>query len=384
MSALRFTITGRSASTHARTGLVETPHGAFRTPAFAPVGTKASVKGLTPAMIRATGAEIILNNTYHLMLRPGEELIRRLGGVHTFMRWEGPILTDSGGYQVFSLAHINRIGEDGVTFKSVVDGSDVHLTPQRAVEVQNALGADIIMAFDDCPPASREEITESDYRQRVEQAIDRTARWLERCIAAHQRPEEQALFGIVQGGLDPQLRLRSLEQVCAFDLPGFAVGGVAVGESREDIARVVEFTMPRLPENRPRYLMGVGYEWDLYTAVRAGCDLFDCVLPTRNGRNANAFTAQGPLRLRNARYAEDQLPLEAECPCEACRAGYSRAYLRHLFMAGEMLGPILVSLHNITYFQRVMAALRAAIATDEWKGLHRQFPRVLGPARAET
>lgn len=393
---LQFDILARCPQTQARLGRVTTPHGAFDTPAFMPVGTRASIKGVLPHLVAQTGAQIVLNNTYHLMLRPGSELIQRLGGVHRFMNWGGPILTDSGGFQAFSLADTNKVDDDGVTFKSVVDGSSVRLTPERAMEVQNQLGADIIMALDDCPPAeSPGEQTGPgraaaarravDHPARLRIANERTIRWLERCKAGHVRSADQALFGIVQGGTDLERRTHSVSQVCGIDLPGYAIGGVAVGESSADIARVVRHTAPLMPGDKPRYLMGVGYERDLLAAVLAGVDMFDCVLPTRNGRNANAFTSTGQIRLRNAVYAEDTRPIEPGCDCAACNpAGcgwptaeglpFGRAYLRHLFMVGEMLGPILVSLHNLRHFQRFMADIRATIATGGWGPLVARWP----------
>ncbi|MCP4760019.1 MAG: tRNA guanosine(34) transglycosylase Tgt [Planctomycetes bacterium] len=395
---LRFEIDAVSASTQARVGRVHTPHGSFATPAFMPVGTRASVKGLMPEQVRATGAEIILNNAFHLMLRPGDDLIGSLGGVHEFMRWDGPILTDSGGFQAWSLADTNTLNDDGITFKSMIDGSRIHLTPERAIEVQNNLGADIIMAFDDCPPSvdsserlreRRPELAEAherqvgeDHHRRLASAVDRTAQWLERCVAAHGRRDEQALFGIVQGGPNEALRRRSAELVTAFDLPGYAIGGVAVGESPHAIATTVAMTAPLLPQDRPRYLMGVGYERDLVSAVRAGVDMFDCVLPTRNGRNGGIFTPHGRLQIRNARFREDLSPLVEGCDCEACSGGFSRAYLRHLFIAGEMLGPILLSLHNIRHFERLMVDIRRAIRDDAWSSLAQAWPVLDVPAVA--
>lgn len=378
-----------------------------------PVGTRASVKGLLPHLVAQTGAQIILNNTYHLMLRPGESVIRRMGGVHRFMNWAGPILTDSGGYQAYSMADSNSVDDDGVTFKSIVDGSKVRLTPERAMQVQNDLGPDIMMALDDCPPpadpAGADSLPEHgdprlsrvvrrdagrrgyDHAQRLEIANERTVRWLERCKAAHARPSEQSLFGIVQGGTDLARRTWCAERITAIDLPGYAIGGVAVGESSAAIADVVRHTAPLLPDARPRYLMGVGYERDLLAAVRAGVDMFDCVLPTRNGRNANAFTRTGQVRLRNAAFAEDPRPIEPGCDCAACNPGangwatpeglpFSRSYLRHLFMAGEMLGPILVSLHNLRHFQRFMADVRLVIASDDWEGLLSRWPVAIAPS----
>ncbi len=391
----------KAKSGHARTGRVETLHGGFDTPAFMPVGTRASVKGILPHHVRQGGAEILLNNTYHLMLRPGSELIREMGGVHRFMNWDGPILTDSGGYQAYSMADINAIDEDGVSFRSILDGSMVRLNPEIAMRVQNELGPDIMMAFDDCPPSVdpdsavvnqtrlaiaaargiKKRKADYDHQARLTIANERTVRWLERCKSAHGRPNEQSLFGIIQGGADLAMRDWSIERICNIDLPGYAIGGVAVGESTEDIARIVRHTAPKMPEGKPRYLMGVGYERDITMAVLAGVDMFDCVLPTRNGRNANAFTCEpgrnGQLRLRNAQFARDSLPIEPGCDCQACDPashgwltvdgrGFSRGYLRHLFQAGEMLGPILVTLHNLRFFQRLMDDLREAILSDDW------------------
>jgi len=369
----------------ARLGRVHTPHGSFDTPAFMPVATAAAMKGLTPAQVRGTGSQIILNNAYHLLLRPGGERLERFGGSRRFMRWDGPMLTDSGGYQAYSMSDTNELDEDGVTFRSFVDGSKVRLGPESSMRVQNQIGADIIMAFDDCPPAAlpgegaderRAARTRrvEDHVRRLREAHERTLRWLERCIRAHARPQDQALFGIVQGATDLDLRKRSVEATCSFDLPGFAIGGVAVGEGTDAIRSVVEFTAPLLPDAKPRYLMGVGYERDIVMAVAAGVDMFDCVLPTRNGRNANAFTREGPIRLRNACHADDPRPIDPTCDCEACAGGFSRAYLRHLFQAEEMLGPTLVSIHNIRHFQRLMLSIRTAIREDAWDGLLAAWP----------
>ncbi len=385
MAALHFEILARSQANHARLGRVTTPHGSFDTPAFMPVATAAAMKGLTPAQVRGTGSQIILNNAYHLFLRPGGDRIAAFGGSHRFMRWDGPILTDSGGYQAYSMSDTADLDEDGVTFRSFVDGSKVHLGPESSMRVQNQIGADIMMAFDDCAPAALPEDGADerrvartrrivDHARRMEEAHQRTLRWLDRCVRAHARPADQALFGIVQGGTDLDLRRRSVEGVCAHDLPGFAIGGVAVGEGPDAIRRVVEFTAPLLPSDRPRYLMGVGYERDIVMAVAAGVDMFDCVLPTRNGRNANAFTRTGPVRLRNARFADDPAPIDPTCDCDACAGGFSRGYLRHLFMADEMLGPTLVSVHNIRHFQRLMMDIRSAIREGAWAGLLASWP----------
>ncbi|MCH2144392.1 MAG: tRNA guanosine(34) transglycosylase Tgt [Phycisphaerales bacterium] len=381
--SLSFTISARTTTNAARLGRVETPHGGFDTPAFMPVATAAAMKCLTVEQVRSTGSQIILNNAYHLMIRPGDERVAAMGGSHEFMRWDGPILTDSGGYQAFSMADINSIDEDGVTFANFVNGSKVHLSPERSIQVQERIGADIIMAFDDCPPSREEECINPEkrvrlkgmtHRQRLEIATDRTARWLERCIAAHQRRDEQALFGIIQGGTDPDLRQRSVEQVCAFDLPGFAIGGVAVGESPEQIEEVVRTTAAMMPDDKPRYLMGVGYERDIVRAVAAGVDMFDCVLPTRNGRKAYAFTREGSLRLKNARFAEDPGPIDPRCQCPVCASGYSRAYLRHLFMADEWLGQTLTSLHNLCHYQSLLLDIRRAIRDDSWSALAEGWP----------
>lgn len=414
---LRFERLARCPRSGARLGRVSTPHGTFDTPAFMPVGTRGSVKGVPPSMLAETRSQICLANTYHLLLRPGPDAVARLGGLHPFMGWPGPILTDSGGYQAYSMADLNAVDDDGVTFKSIIDGSMVRLTPERATQVQNALGADIIMAFDDCPPsetartggpeegggaqptvadprlsrASRRDRVRSvgEHAERIKVANERTIRWLERCAAAHERRSDQALFGIVQGGVDLDARTWSAARVTGVDLPGYAIGGVAVGEGFEHIVRVVRHTAPLLPEGRPRYLMGVGYERDILAAVLSGVDMFDCVLPTRNGRNACAFTPTGPVRLRNARYADDAGPLDPACDCRACATGpdgtgpFSRAYLRHLFMAEEMLGPTLVSIHNIRHFQRFMGAVRQTIADSAagqagcWEGLAARFPVAL-------
>ncbi|HIA71109.1 MAG TPA: tRNA guanosine(34) transglycosylase Tgt [Phycisphaerales bacterium] len=381
----------KSKENAARTGTVTTPHGSFRTPAFMPVGTRGTVKGLTPQQIRATGSDIILNNAFHLMLRPTDKRIAELGGVHAFMKWNRPILTDSGGYQAWSMADINTIDEDGVTFKSYIDGATIRMTPEFSIEIQNNLGADIIMAFDDCPSSVEPQsqnlarrrhalttrdgvLTENQHELRLLQSLDRTARWLERCDVAHQKKDIQALFGIVQGGVNLDLRARSVEQVCNVDLPGYAIGGVAVGESPEKIVEVVKFTANLLPEEKPRYLMGVGYERDLVAAVASGMDMFDCVLPTRNARNAHAFTKNGHLNLRNACFKDDIGVIEEGCTCASCAAGNSRAYLAHLFKCKEMLGGTLLSIHNIHHFQSLMIDIRLAIEDNSWSALPKRWP----------
>ena len=356
----------------ARLGRVNTPHGPFDTPAFMPVGTQGGLKGLLPDQVAAAGAQCILGNTYHLMLRPGEATVAALGDLHRFMAWPGPILTDSGGFQVFSLAELNEITDDGVTFKSHVDGASQHLTPERSMAVQNALGADVIMAFDECPAADAPLAYHAD-------AVGRTLRWAKRCASAHARPDAQALFGIVQGGQDRQLRTQCAAELVAMDLPGYAVGGLAVGEGFDAMAAVLGHTCPQLPAGKPRYLMGVGFPKDIVMGVAAGIDMFDCVMPTRNGRNGSAFTAGGTVRLRNARHARDGGPIEDGCDCVACRQ-FTRGAVRHYFFAGEMLGPILVSLHNIRFYQRLMRDVRAALRDGRFDDFRRTDPRAaLGP-----
>lgn len=319
-----------------------------------PVGTQGTVKGLTIDQVAATGAEMILGNTYHLALRPGPDTVRRLGGLHAMCGWKGPILTDSGGFQVFSLGDLNEVDEQGVTFRSHVDGRVVELSPERSIAIQEALGSDVAMVLDHVVglPASRPV---------VEEAMGRSIRWAERCLDARRRPD-QALFAIVQGGLDRSLRQACADELTAMPFDGFAVGGLSVGEPPAEMYRVTELTTDRLPDDKPRYLMGVGRPIDLLECILRGIDLFDCVMPTRNGRNALAFTDDGKVKLRNAIHKEETRPLEEGCPCLACR--HSRGYLRHLFVAGEMLGPILVSHHNLTFYQRVVREAREAIAQD--------------------
>lgn len=353
--AVQFEVLARCG--RARLGRLITPHGVVETPAFMPVGTQATVKGLLPEQLRAAGVQILLANTYHLALRPGAELIAQLGGVHHFMAWHGPILTDSGGYQVFSLAAIRRISDKGVEFRSHLDGSLLELTPERAMEIQELLGSDIAMCLDECPPYDAPESV-------LGEAVRRTVRWAERCRRAQQR-SDQALFGIVQGGLNRQLRQQCARALADLDFPGYALGGFSVGEPAEMMYPVMAATVELLPENKPRYLMGVGRPQDILEAVAAGVDMFDCVLPTRNGRNAQAFVRSGVLKLRNAVHRTDPRPIEQDCPCPAC-CQFSRAYLHHLFHADEMLGPILLSLHNITFYQRLMAEIRQAIAAGQF------------------
>ena len=352
----------------ARLGEIITPRGVIRTPAFMPVGTVATVKALYPEQVAASGADILLGNTYHLMLRPGAERMAKLGGLHTFMRWPKPILTDSGGFQVMSLAKIRKITEKGVEFQSHLDGSRHMLTPERSIEIQCLLGSDIQMQFDECIelPAARSE---------VQRAMELSLRWAERSKAAFDAQRSagmattgQALFAIVQGGVDLELRRRSAEALVAMDFPGYAVGGLAVGEGHEAMLGALDGTLPFLPENKPRYLMGVGTPEDLIEAVRRGIDMFDCVMPTRNGRHGLAFTWAGKVNIRNARYAEDMRPLDPESTCPAAR-DYSLAYLHHLVKSGELLGSMILSLTNTWFYQDLMAAMRLAIEEgrfDAW------------------
>jgi queuine tRNA-ribosyltransferase len=337
----------------ARAGRLTTPHGVVETPVFMPVGTNATLKAMCIDQAHATGAQIILANSYHLYLRPGHELIARAGGLHSFMSWSKPILTDSGGFQVFSLDELRQITDEGVWFKDHRSGKDHFIGPRQSMEIQNALGADIIMAFDECVknPASREQ---------ARAAMDRTHRWLLACLEAHRRPDRQALFGIVQGSVYEDLRRESAACVTSLDLPGYAIGGVAVGEDRELIERIVLFTAPLLPENKPRYLMGVGTPWDIAYAIRCGIDMFDCVLPTRLARHGAAFTSQGRVSLRNARFAEDFRPLEPGCNCFTCR-NHTRAYLSHLVRLKEMAGATLLSIHNVTHLNNEARSCRQAI-----------------------
>jgi queuine tRNA-ribosyltransferase len=355
-SQFSFELLHEDSSTRARTARLTTPHGIVETPAFMPVGTQGTVKGVDPGRLRETGAQIILANTYHLSLRPGEQTVAALGGLHSFMGWDGPILTDSGGFQVFSLAERVKVDETGVRFRSHIDGAQVELTPERAIAIQEQLGSDVAMVLDHVValPNTRDVIAD---------AMRRSVRWAERCKAAATRAD-QTQFAIVQGGLDAKLRAESAEKLVALDFVGYAIGGLSVGETPAEMYTAIDVTIPHLPRDRPRYLMGVGRPVDLLEAVGRGIDLFDCVMPTRNGRNALAFTDTGPVRLRNQQYALERQPLDPSCPCSACR--HSRGYLRHLFQANEMLGPMLVSMHNLTYYQRLIADARRAIAAGRY------------------
>ncbi|MBC8289738.1 MAG: tRNA guanosine(34) transglycosylase Tgt [Planctomycetes bacterium] len=352
MAAFDFQLEATDLTTGARAGFWSTPHGRVLTPAFMPVGTLGTVKGLTPDQLKQVGVQKLLGNTYHLALRPGAEIVAELGGLHRFMNWDGPILTDSGGFQVFSLATLRKLDEKAVTFRSHIDGSLFELSPERAMEIQEQLGADCIMCLDECPPHDAPP-------EKLQAAVDLTTRWAARCRDAHQR-SDQALFGIVQGAVDPAMRERSAQGLLPLDFPGYAVGGLSVGEEPSAMYETLDFTVPFLPEDRPRYLMGVGRPEDLLECVCRGIDLFDCVMPTRNGRNALAFTSQGRVRLRNEKHRRDESPLDPDCSCPVCTQ-FSVAYLRHLFIAKEMLGPILVSWHNLAFYQHLMTDLRQAI-----------------------
>jgi queuine tRNA-ribosyltransferase len=350
----------------ARLGRMRTGHGEVDTPAFMPVATQGTVKGLTPSDLRAAGAQILLANTYHLFLRPGHEVVRELGGLHRFMDWDGPILTDSGGFQVFSLARFRTIGEQGVEFRSPVDGSLRSLSPERCIEIQHALGADIIHPLDEClaHPASLAS---------TEDSLALTQRWLLRCLAAHRSAGNgRALFGIVQGGVWEPLRRRAIEDSCALGLDGYAIGGLAVGEPKPVMYAITELCAGLLPADRPRYLMGVGKPPDLVESVARGVDLFDCVMPTRNARHGQVFTSNGPLAIARGRYARDPAPLDPDCGCETCRR-FSRAYLRHLFVARELLAHRLLSVHNVTFYLGLMAGLRRAIAGGSFAAFRARF-----------
>ncbi len=365
MSGFRFELVAEDGA--ARRGRLQTAHGPVETPAFMPVGTAATVKAMTPAMLRETGAEMVLANAYHLMLRPGAERIARLGGLHRFMAWPGPILTDSGGFQVMSLAARRTVDEQGVVFSSHLDGRRIELTPERAVEVQDLLDATVTMVLDECTPWPIE-------RAAAAASMRRSKRWAGRCRRAYRERAGYGLFGIVQGSVFAELRLESAEALRQLDFDGYAIGGLAVGEPQARMFEVLDLTVPVLPTGRPRYLMGVGKPLDVIGAVGRGVDLFDCVLPTRAGRTAQAWTRRGPLNLRNARHADDPRPLDPDCACPVC-AQHPRAYLHHLAKAGEILGSMLLSWHNLSYYQELMAGLRAAIERGELAALGERLAR---------
>ncbi len=372
MNDFHYELIAEDTETGARAGVLHTPHGKIETPIFMPVGTQATVKTLDQHDLIEAQAQIILGNAYHLYLRPGHELIDRMGGLHQFMNWSRPVLTDSGGFQVFSLGDLNKISEEGVRFQSHLDGSSHLFTPESVMEIEHGLGADIIMAFDECTPYP----CERDY---AEKSMRRTLRWAERCIKRHQelsaqrthRPP-QALFGIIQGSVYPDLRRTCAQELIQMDLPGYAIGGLAVGEPRDSMFGVIRETTPLLPNGKPRYLMGVGLPNDLVEAVGAGVDMFDCVVPTRNARNGTVFARNGRLRLKNAAHAEDPQPLESDCACKTC-SHYSRAYLRHLFKTNEVLGMHLATFHNVFFFQQLMRDMRDAIISGHFAAWQADF-----------
>jgi queuine tRNA-ribosyltransferase len=356
--AIRFELLQTSNECDARLGVLHTKHGPVETPVFMPVGTQATVKATTPEELREVGAQIILSNTYHLLLRPGADIIAEAGGLHRFMHWNGPILTDSGGFQVFSLSSLREIGDEGVAFRSHLDGSSHFLSPEKVIAVQEALGSDIAMVLDECPPYPSE-------RQYVETSLERTTRWAERCLKAASRAD-QAVFAIVQGGVYRDLRERHAQELVSLDFPGYAVGGLSVGEPKELMNEVLEWTIPHLPSKKPRYLMGVGAPEDLFAGVARGVDMFDCVLPTRLARHGTVFTVDGRLTIRNAAYARDFTPLDPECGCYACR-NFTRAYIRHLLKANEILGLRLTTLHNLQFLLRLMADIRVSLEEGRFR-----------------
>lgn len=363
--AVRLELITTDPQSAARRGRLHTPHGTIETPVFMPVGTQATVKTLNPEEVAALGAQIILSNTYHLYLRPGHDLVKEAGGLHRFMNWKGSILTDSGGFQVFSLSNLRKITEEGVHFRSHIDGSAHFLSPEKAVEIENALGADIIMAFDECTPWP----CEHDY---AKASLERTSRWAARCKAAHARPDDQALFGIVQGSTFADLRRQSAAEIVALDLPGYAIGGLSVGEPKELMNEMLEVTVPLLPSDKPRYLMGVGSPEDLVEGVWRGIDMFDCVLPTRIARHGTVFVPDGKMTVRNAEFARDFRPIQEGCDCYACQ-NYSRAYIRHLLKAEEMLALRLCSIHNLRFLVRMMEEIRTALEQGTFAAYRREF-----------
>lgn len=365
MAAITYEHIKTCKQTGARLGIVHTPHGSFETPAFMPVGTQATVKTMSPEDLKAVGAGIILSNTYHLWLRPGHEIIKEAGGLHNFMNWDRPILTDSGGFQVFSLSEFRKIEEEGVHFRHHLNGSKLFLSPEKAMEIQNALGPDIMMAFDECPPfpATYEYMKAS---------VERTSRWAERCLTAHARPDDQALFGIVQGGEFEELRKQSAKDLVSLDFPGYAIGGLSVGEPKDIMNRVLEFTTPLLPQDKPRYLMGVGSPDSLIDGAIRGVDMFDCVLPTRIARNGTLMTSAGRLVVRNAKYKNDFRPLDENCDCYACK-NYSRAYIHHLIRAEETFGIRLTTYHNLHFLLNLMEQVREAIRQDRLGDFREEF-----------
>ena len=368
--AITYELIHQCKQTGARRGVIHTPHGDVQTPVFMPVGTQATVKSMTPEELKEVNEQIILSKTYHLFLRPGHELVKEAGGLHSFMNWDRPILTDSGGFQVFSLGQLRKISEEGVEFQSHLDGSKKFLSPEKAIEVENALGADIIMAFDECCPyPSTYEYTKK--------SMNRTTRWAERCKKAHQRQKEQGLFGIIQGGFYKDLRKQSAEDLIKLDFPGYAIGGISVGEPKEEFLDILKYTTPLMPEDKPRYLMGVGTPDYLIEAVIAGIDMCDCVLPTRIARHGTALTSQGKVVVRNGTYEHDFSKLDPECDCYTCK-NYTRAYIRHLIKTNEILGIRLLSIHNIKFLTGLMDKVRIEIENDNLANFRDEFYRKYG------
>ncbi|MEG0690924.1 MAG: tRNA guanosine(34) transglycosylase Tgt [Clostridium sp.] len=367
---VKYELIKRCKQSGARLGRIHTPHGIIETPIFMPVGTQATVKAMTPHELKDIGSQIILSNTYHLFLRPGHKLIERAGGLHKFMNWDRPILTDSGGFQVFSLTDLRKIEEEGVTFKSHIDGSKQFLSPEIAMEIQNSLGSDIMMAFDECPPYT----ADYDY---TKNSLHMTLRWAERCLKAHKKPDQQALFGIIQGGMFKDLREEALDEMVKMDFPGYALGGLSIGEPHETMVEVLQWVAEKMPENKPRYLMGIGSPDYIFDAVLNGIDMFDCVLQTRIARNGTVFTSNGKLVVKNAKYAEDMRPLDEECDCYACQH-FSRSYIRHLFKANEILGVRLTSIHNLRFTLRLVEQIREAIQNDCLLDFRDEFYRKFG------
>lgn len=365
MTAIKYEHIKNCKQTGARLGIVHTPHGSFETPTFMPVGTQATVKTMSPEDLKEMGAGIILSNTYHLWLRPGHDIVKEAGGLHKFMNWDRPILTDSGGFQVFSLSEFRTIEEEGVHFRNHLNGDKLFLSPEKATEIQNALGADIMMAFDECPPYP----ATFDY---MKASVERTSRWAERCLEAHARPNDQGLFGIVQGGEFEALRKQSARDLISLDFPGYAIGGLSVGESKEVMNEVLEFTTPLLPTDKPRYLMGVGSPRSLIEGAIRGIDMFDCVLPTRIARNGTLMTSEGRLVVRNAKYKRDFGPLDKNCDCHVCK-NYSRAYIHHLIRAEETFGLRLTSYHNLYFLLHMMEQVRDAIREDRLGDFRDEF-----------
>lgn len=362
---IRYELIKTCAQTGARLGIVHTPHGSFETPTFMPVGTQATVKAMSPEELKEMNAGIILSNTYHLWLRPGNDIVKEAGGLHKFMNWDRPILTDSGGFQVFSLSKFRKIEEEGVYFRNHLNGDKLFLSPEKAMEIQNDLGSDIMMAFDECPPFP------ATYEY-MEASVDRTTRWAKRCKEAHQRPDEQGLFGIIQGGEYEELRRKSAEALVELDFPGYAIGGLSVGEPKDIMNRVLDFTAPMMPANKPRYLMGVGSPDSLIDGAMRGIDMFDCVLPTRIARNGTLMTSEGRMVIKNAKYAKDFTPIDENCDCYTCK-NYTRAYVRHLLRTEETFGLRLTSYHNLRFLIKLMEDVRQAIREDRLGDFKEEF-----------